>query len=62
MARTIVWAQAAADDLDAAIDFVASVSESFAANLAEDALEASRSLERFAERGRVVPEVGHPQL
>jgi plasmid stabilization system protein ParE len=37
-------------------------SESFAATLARDAIDASRSLSQFAERGRVVPEVGHPQL
>ena len=44
------------------MEFVAAVSESFASTLAQDAREASRSLSQFAERGRVVPEVGHPQL
>jgi plasmid stabilization system protein ParE len=62
VARTIVWARAALDDLDAALEFVAGVSESFASTLAQDARDASRSLSRFAERGRVVPEVGHSQL
>ena len=62
MARTIVWARSAVDDLGTAIEFVAGVSESFASSLAQDAQEASRSLAEFAERGRVVPEVGHPEL
>ena len=62
MAWTVVWAQAAVDDLDAAVEFVARASESFATTLARDAIEASRSLSQFAERGRVVPEIGHPHL
>jgi plasmid stabilization system protein ParE len=62
VARAVVWAQAAVDDLDAALEFVARASESFTATLARDAMEASRSLSQYSERGRVVPEVGHPQL
>ena len=62
MARRVDWAQAAIDDLDAAVEFVGRASESFAATLARDAIDASRSLSRFAERGRVVPEIGHPHL
>ena len=57
MARAVAWAQAAVDDLDAAVEFMARASESFAATLARDAIEASRSLSQYAERGRVVPEV-----
>jgi plasmid stabilization system protein ParE len=62
VARKVVWAQAAVDDLEAAVEFVGRASESFAATLARDAIDASRSLSQFAERGRVVPEVEHPDL
>ena len=62
MARKVVWAQVAIDDLDAAVEFVGRASESFAATLARDAIDASRSLSQFAERGRIVPEIGHPHL
>jgi toxin ParE1/3/4 len=62
VARTIAWARSAVADLEAAVEFAARVSESFASSLAREAVEAGRSLEQFAERGRVVPEVGHPQL
>ena len=56
MARALVWSQAAVGDLEAALEFVAEASAFFAAALALEAGDASRSLCEFSERGRVVPE------
>ncbi len=62
MARSVTWAHAASDDLDAAMEFIAETSPSFTAAFVQEVRDASRSLKTFAERGRVVPEVGHGRL
>jgi toxin ParE1/3/4 len=56
MARKVIWAYAAEDDLDAAAAYIHRDSPAFAASLVNRALQAGRSLTEFAERGRMVPE------
>ncbi len=56
MARKVVWACAAEEDLDAAAAYIRRDSRSYAASLVNRALQAGRSLSEFAERGRMVPE------
>ena len=48
--------------LDDAVAFVAQDSRDAAIQLLVDALDAGDSLQTFAERGRIVPELDHPQL
>ena len=44
------------------MEFIAEVSPSFTIAFVQEVRDASRSLSMFADRGRVVPEVGHEQL
>ena len=57
MARRVIWAYAAEEDLDAAAAYIHKDSPAYAASFVDRALEAGRSLDEFAERGRIVPEI-----
>jgi addiction module RelE/StbE family toxin len=57
MARKVIWAYAAEEDLDAAAAYIHKDSPAYAASFIEKALEAGFSLDEFAERGRIVPEI-----
>ncbi len=56
MARQVIWAYAAEEDLDAAAAYIHRDSPAYAASFVNRALEAGRSLSELAERGRMVPE------
>ena len=56
MAREVIWTEPAWQDLEAAADFIARDSESYAAGLVQEVKESVTSLTQFAERGRMVPE------
>lgn len=56
MARRVIWAHAASDDLEAAADYIHRDSPAYASALVTRTLEAAGSLAEFAERGRIVPE------
>ena len=60
--RGVVWTDEARDDLDAAVSFIAEDSVSAALLVLDRILAASRSLDVFAERGRVVPEWGETSV
>ena len=62
MARTVIWTETALKDLDQAAEFIARDSKFYAAACVREARQAARSLKRFVERGRVVPEVGKPEI
>ena len=62
MARTIIWTEAALQDLAEAAEFIAQDSKFYAKSFVKEARQAARSLKRFAERGRVVPELGAPEI
>jgi toxin ParE1/3/4 len=62
MARTVIWTEGALKDLDQAAEFIARDSKFYAAAFVREARQAARSLKRFAERGRVVPELGKPEI
>ncbi len=57
MARKVIWAYAAEEDLEAAASYIRRDSPVYAASFVDRALEAGRSLNEFAERGRIVPEL-----
>jgi toxin ParE1/3/4 len=56
--RQVRWAAPASEDLDAAADYIARDSRPYAAALVRQTLNAARSLDRFAERGRALPQLG----
>lgn len=62
MARKIIWAYAAEEDLEAAASYIHRDSPVYAASFIDRALEAGRSLDEFAERGRMVPELGDSSI
>lgn len=62
MARTVIWTETALKDLDQAAEFIARDSKFYAAAFVREARQAARSLKRFSDRGRVVPEVGKPEI
>jgi toxin ParE1/3/4 len=60
--RKVVWSAPAADDLVAAVEFIAKDSEAFAATLAKRVCDAGDSLAEFSERGRPFPDADFPNL
>lgn len=62
MARKIIWSFEATTDLEAIADYIAKNSAFYAGSLVQDILDASRSLDRFSERGRIVPELSNPNI
>ena len=62
MARKVIWAYAAEEDLEAAASYIHRDSPVYAASFIDRALEAGRSLDEFAERGRMVPELGDSRI
>ncbi|RJQ30971.1 MAG: type II toxin-antitoxin system RelE/ParE family toxin [Peptococcaceae bacterium] len=59
MARKIIWSYGATYDLDALTEYIAKDSSFYAAAFTQQILDASRSLNEFSERGRIVPELGN---
>ena len=62
MARRIVWTEAALDDIDESASYIARDSPRYAKAFVRRIKEAGRSLNRFPERGRMVPEFEEPDI
>lgn len=62
MARKVVWSYEATDDLEAVAEYIARDSSFYAAAFVREVLDASRSLNEFSERGRIVPELANPDI
>lgn len=62
MARTVIWSYEATADLEAIADYIARDSTFYAASFVVEVREASRSLNEFSERGRLVPELSNPSI
>ncbi|MBI5039555.1 MAG: type II toxin-antitoxin system RelE/ParE family toxin [Nitrospirae bacterium] len=62
MARKVIWSYEATADLDALAEYIARDSTFYAASFVQEILTASRSLDRFSERGRIVPEFSDPNI
>jgi len=56
MAREVIWAESASDDLAEVANYIAKDSEVYAAAVVRELIEAAHSLDLFAQRGRIVPE------
>ena len=62
MARKVVWSYEAVADLESLAEYIARDSSFYAASIVREIRDASRSLERFSERGRVVPELSNGKI
>ena len=62
MAREVIWTEPEWQDLEAAADFIARDSESYAAGLVQELKESVTSLTQFAQRGRMVPEFRNQRI
>jgi toxin ParE1/3/4 len=62
VARKVIWAYAAEEDLQAAASYIHRDSPVYAASFVDRALDAGRSLDEFAERGRMVPELSDSSI
>ncbi|MBF8304216.1 MAG: Plasmid stabilization system protein [Dehalococcoidia bacterium] len=62
MVREVVWSYEAAADLKALAEFIGKDSAFYSAAFVQEILDVSRSLDKFAERGRIVPELSSPEV
>ena len=62
MARKVIWTETAWRDLERTADFIAADSPGYAASFVLGIREHARSLDEFALRGRVVPELDDPNV
>ena len=62
MARKVVWSYEATDDLDVLAEYIAKDSAFYAAAFTQQILDTSHSLNEFSDRGRIVPELGDPNV
>jgi addiction module RelE/StbE family toxin len=62
MARKVVWSFEAISDLESLSEYIAKDSNFYAASFVQKVLDTSQSLNEFSERGRIVPEIGNPDI
>lgn len=62
MAREVIWTEPAWRDLEAAAEFIARDSESYAAAFVQEVKDSVTSLTQFAEMGRMVQEFGDQRI
>lgn len=62
MARKVDWSFEATADLESLAVYIARDSAFYATAFVQEILMASRSLDRFAERGRIVPELAQTNI
>lgn len=58
----IVWSRQALEDLDAIREFIARDSARYAATTIERLTSATERVQRFPQSGRIVPEIGDPDI
>ncbi|MFQ5639465.1 MAG: type II toxin-antitoxin system RelE/ParE family toxin [bacterium] len=62
MAKKVEWTESAWRDLEEIANYIAKDSSIYAASFVEGVKDLARSLRRFEERGRVVPEYDDPNI
>jgi toxin ParE1/3/4 len=62
MARKVIWSHEATTDLESLAEYIARDSAFYAASFVQEIRDASRSLNEYSERGRIVPEFGNPNI
>jgi toxin ParE1/3/4 len=60
--RRVIWSDAALSALEQVLDHIAADSPQSARHVGEQAIAAADSLATLSERGRIVPEVGDPNV
>ena len=62
MGIRIIWSPEAAEDLEHIKNYIARDSEYYAKSVVKKILVASKSISNFPYSGRIVPEIGDPNL
>jgi toxin ParE1/3/4 len=62
MARKIVWTASAVADIEAIVTYIQRDSPAYAAAFANLVITRTRLLNRFANRGRIIPELRDPSI
>lgn len=62
MAIKVIWSYEATTDLNDIAEYIARDSAFYAAAFVQEILDVGRSLNKFYERGRIVPELGNPNI
>jgi toxin ParE1/3/4 len=62
LARKVVWTETAWRDLEHTADYIAEDSPGYAAAFVRRIRDCARSLDDLALRGRIVPELGQPDV
>lgn len=62
MARKVAWSAEAVADLEALAGYIAKDSAFYAAAFIQEVLDTARTLNRFPQRGRTVPELDNPSI
>lgn len=57
MARKVVWAEEAVNDLESLAAYISRDSAAYAASFIQEIIDAGKTLSEFSARGRVVPEL-----
>ena len=58
----VIWSEPAKADLRAIFSHIANDSKFYARKVSQDIIEKSEVLDRLPRSGRVVPELGHPDV
>lgn len=58
----VIWSNPAKDDLKKIHDYIARDSKFYAIKVSQEFAEKSEELKEFPKRGRVVPEIGDPNI
>lgn len=62
MDRKVIWSFEAISDLEAIAEYISKDSKYYATSFVQKVLEVSKSLSKFYERGRIVPELINPEI
>lgn len=62
MARKVIWSHEAVIDLKSLAEFIERNSVFYATAFVQEIIEASRSINKLSERGRIVPELGNQNI
>ena len=62
MAQKVIWTVSAFHDLQCIVDFISEDSTYYAMTFYDDVMDKAQTLSEFPHRGRIVPEMGNPNM
>ncbi len=62
MARKVIWAQAALDDLESIAEYIHRDSPAYTSSFVNLVMKRARTLNNLSERGRMVPELNNKKI